>query len=97
MELERQQNEAKLKGLLRKKEQDGGVLGSVERNLIKRLWMKMNISGFVNNEVEEEEERSRSGLTPLVTDSDDREEEIEDSTSEEDPVGKMNYKNAAYW
>lgn len=97
MELERQQNENKLKDLLRKKEHDGGVLGSVERNLIKRLSIKLNINSATNNEVEEEEVKSRSGLTPLVTDSDDVEQEPEDSSSEEDAEGKMNYKNAAYW
>ena len=56
----------------------------------------MNIHGIAD-EVVEEEVKSRSGLTPLVTDSDEYVEEIEDSSSEEDLEGKMNYKNAAYW
>lgn len=72
------------------------MLGSVERNLIKRLSVKLNI-GTLEKEEEVPEVKSRSGLTPLVSDSEELEEEIEDSSSEEDVEGKMRYKNAAYW
>ena len=92
-------------------EKSGVETSAVQNEQIRRLTIKLNSSNFIpgggaaqigKNKVSEadpddENHYSPSGLTPIMTESEEDDECFEDTSSEEDMEAKEKYKNAAYW
>ena len=112
-ELQRKQTEQRLQDMLRKREQDekqGIEVTDAQNDTIRKLTIKLNSSNFIpggnaaqigkkDGEVdpEDNEHYSPSGLTPIMTESEEDDDIFEESSSEEDMEAKEKYKNAAYW
>lgn len=110
-ELQRKQTEQRLQDMLRKREQDekqGIEVSAVQNDTIRKLTIKLNSSNFIpgggaaqigkkEEDPEDENHYSPSGLTPIMTESEEDDEFFEDTSSEEDMEAKEKYKNAAYW
>ena len=92
-------------------EKSGIEVSAVHNDAIRKLTIKLNSSNFIpgggaaqigkskEKEVgpEDPDHYSPSGLTPIMTESEEDDDLFEESSSEEDQEAKEKYKNAAYW